>query len=415
MPPAKLSSHTEPRRIVVLGSTGSIGVQTLDVVRRLGPARAQIIGLAARRNVELLAEQARASGAAYVAVTEDEFGPGLETALAGSGVQRAGWGDGTMDYLATLTEADTVVVAVAGAAGLRATLAAVEAGKRVCIATKEVLVAAGDLIMSAAARSGASILPIDSEHSAIFQCMQGYRAEQIARLWITASGGPFRTWTREQIDAALPEDALNHPVWRMGGKISVDSATLMNKGLEIIEAHHLFGVPLNDIEVVIHPQSVVHSFVEFRDGALLAQMGCPDMRLPIQIALTFPDKIDTDLPRLRPDQLGEMTWERPDTERFPAIVLARAAARVGGTAPAVLNAANEAAVGLFLDGRIPFPGICLLVEGALAALPAVPADSLDAILQADRAAREWVRRAVDAWKSSYSPPRNPSPNNGVTE
>ena len=387
-----------PRRIVVLGSTGSIGTQTLDVVRRLGPQRAEIVALAARRNVALLAEQARATGATYVAVTEEAHGPELEAALAGTIALRAGWGEDTMTALATLPEADTVVVAVAGAVGLRATLAAIEAGKRVCIATKEVLVAAGDLIMQAAARTDATILPLDSEHSAIFQCLQGYRPEQIARLWLTASGGPFRTWTREQIAEARPQDALNHPIWHMGGKISVDSATLMNKGLEIIEAKHLFGVPLDDISVVIHPQSIVHSFVEFRDGALLAQMGCPDMRLPIQVALMYPAKPDTDLPRLRPDRLGEMTWDTPDDDRFPALGLARHAARAGGTAPATLNAANEAAVGCFLEGRIAFPAICRLVADALDALPRQPADNLDVIVEADRAARAWVRSSVDSDK-----------------
>jgi 1-deoxy-D-xylulose-5-phosphate reductoisomerase len=390
--PAQPAPPSGPRRIVLLGSTGSIGTQTLDVVRRLGPQRAQIVALAARSNVALLAEQAHETGAGHVGVADEACGSPLEAALSELPLPRtiAEWGEGVLTHLAALPDADTVVVAVSGAAALEATLAAVKAGKRVCIATKEVLVAAGALIMSAARESGAQILPIDSEHSAIFQCLQGYPGAAIARLYITASGGPFRTWSQERIDGATPADALNHPIWRMGGKISVDSATLMNKGLEIIEAHHLFEVPMDNIRVVVHPQSIVHSLVEFRDGALLAQLGCPDMRLPIQIALTHPAKIDTELPRLDPMQLSTLTFEPPDENRFSAIALARRAMKAGGTAPAVLNAANEAAVSAFLDGKITFPEICALVAGALDALPATPADSLSAILDADRAARKWV-------------------------
>jgi 1-deoxy-D-xylulose-5-phosphate reductoisomerase len=396
-----------PRRIVVLGSTGSIGTQTLDVVRRLGPERARIVGLAARRNVPLLAEQIRATGAAYVAVTDEAEGPALEAAMKsaresatteeGATAGRfVGWGDGTLVDLASIDDADTVVVAVAGAAGLAATMAACRAGKRVCIATKEVLVAAGTLVMRTAREFGAEILPIDSEHSAIFQCVQGYVVPgDIERLWITASGGPFRTWTAEQIAAARPEDALKHPTWSMGGKITIDSATLMNKGLEIIEACHLFGLPLDAVDVVVHPQSVVHSFAEMRDGALLAQFGLPDMRLPIQIALLHPEKVDSGLPRLRPYEMAALTFEKPDGDRFPAIRLARTAARMGGTAPAVLNAANEVAVGAFLDNRVAFGDIVKLVEAALRAHPSSPADSLEAVLEADRTVREWTVAAIE--------------------
>jgi 1-deoxy-D-xylulose-5-phosphate reductoisomerase len=384
------------RRIVLLGATGSIGTQTLDVVARLGPERARIVGLAARGdNVKLLAEQARATGARYVAVTDAARGPALEDALAGTGAT-AGWGDDALEHLATLPEADTVVVAVAGAAALSATLAAARAGKRICIATKEVLVAAGALVTQAAREGGATILPIDSEHSAIFQCVQGLRSVpgDIARIYLTASGGPFRTWTAEQMARATVEDALNHPTWRMGGKITVDSATLMNKGLEIIEAAWLFGVSADDVEVVVHPQSVVHSFVETRDGALLAQMGLPDMRLPIQIALTHPEKTDTGLERLRPAQMRDLTFEPPDEARFPALGLARRAWQMGGTAPAALNAANEVAVAAFLDRRIGFSDICALVERALDAHAPRPADDLASVLQADRAARAVVTERV---------------------
>jgi len=368
----------------------------VDVVRRLGPDRARIVALAARSNVALLAEQAGATGAAHAAVTDASRAGALADTLRAAGVSTSAHGGAeAMTTLATLPEVDTVVVAVAGAAGLEATLAACRAGKRVCIATKEVLVAAGALVTREARAGGAEILPIDSEHSAIFQCVRGYAPEDIRHLYLTASGGPFRTWTKEQIAAARPEDALKHPTWRMGGKITIDSATLMNKGLEIIEACWLFGVPLAHVSCVVHPQSVVHSFVEMRDGALLAQLGLPDMRLPIQIALTHPRKEDTELPRLSPGTMGALTFEEPDHDRFPALGLARRAAERGGTAPAALNAANEAAVALFLEGRIGFPDICRLVEAALDADAAAPADTLEAVLAADAAAR----RAVTEWAS----------------
>lgn len=387
------------RNIVILGSTGSIGTQTLDVVKRLGPARVRVVGLSARANVDLLARQARETGAQRVAVTDDDCGPALEAALAGTGCV-AGWGLEALVRLATLPEADTVVVAVAGAAGLAATLAAAQAGKRLCIATKEVLVAAGALVTRTARENGAEIFPIDSEHSAVFQCMQGYAPGDIARIYLTASGGPFRTWTRARMAQATVADALNHPTWHMGGKITIDSATLMNKGLEVIEASWLFGVPVECVEVVVHPQSRVHGLVELRDGALLAQLGPPDMRLPIQIALLHPDKVDTGLPRLRPSELGDLAFEVPDAERFPALRLARRAAETGGTAPAVLNAANEAAVAAFLDGRIGFVRICDLVDAALQAHTPRPADTLSAVLEADEQARTFVAEQLSQQKNN---------------
>ncbi len=383
LPPHSYSS----RRIVLLGSTGSIGTQTLEVVRRLGPERARIIGLSAHSNTALLAAQAREFSAAYASVTDERLGADLEGALSGSGTT-AGWGEGTLAHLASLPEADTVVIAVAGAAGLAATLAACRLGKRVCIATKEVLVAAGALVMATARENGAEILPIDSEHSAIFQCLHGYSTDQISHIHLTASGGPFRTWTKERIAAATRADALKHPTWTMGGKITIDSATLMNKGLEVIEARWLFGVPLEKVSVVVHPQSVVHSFVEMQDGALLAQLGLPDMRLPIQIALTFPEKPDTDLPRLKPTEIGALSFEPPDEVRFPALSLARQAGKMGGVAPAVLNAANEASVGLFLEEKIGFGDICRLVAQALEVHGSdSDGNSLESILDADKKAR----------------------------
>ncbi|MBC8140449.1 MAG: 1-deoxy-D-xylulose-5-phosphate reductoisomerase, partial [Armatimonadetes bacterium] len=355
--------------------------------------RARIVAIAARQNVGLLAAQARETGAAHVAVTDVAHLPALKSELP-SGVHAHGGSD-ALTTLATLPEVDTVVVAVAGAAALAATLAAVRAGKRVCIATKEVLVAAGELVMMAARESGAEVLPIDSEHSALFQCVRGYRVPgDIAHLYITASGGPFRTWSKTQIAAATIEDALKHPTWRMGGKITIDSATLMNKGLEVIEACHLFGVPIENISVVVHPQSVVHSLVEMTDGALLAQLGLPDMRLPIQIALTHPDKTDIDLPRLKPAQMGTLTFEEPDTDRFPAIGVARSAFARGGTTPATLNAANEAAVAAFLGGKIRFPQIVEIVAQVTNAHETRPANTLEAVLAADASARNNVADAV---------------------
>lgn len=381
------------RKIVLLGATGSIGTQTVDVVRRLGADRAQIIGLSARRNVGLLAQQARDTGAAHIAVTDDSELSALQAALP-DGVYAHG-GDDSLTTLATLPEADTVVVAVAGAAALAATLAAARTGKRLCIATKEVLVAAGELVMRTAREHGAEILPIDSEHSALFQCVQGYRVpEDIAHLYITASGGPFRTWSKAQIEAATIEDALKHPTWRMGGKITIDSATLMNKGLEIIEACHLFGVPLENVSVVVHPQSVIHSFAEMTDGALLAQLGLPDMRLPIQIALTHPDKSDIFLPRLKPTQMGALSFEEPDNDRFPAIELARTAFARGGTTPATLNAANEAAVAAFLAGKIRFTDICRLVGQVTQSHIPKQADTLETVLASDTAARQAIADAI---------------------
>jgi 1-deoxy-D-xylulose-5-phosphate reductoisomerase len=283
---------------------------------------------------------------------------------------------------------------VAGAAALEATLAACRAGKRVCIATKEVFVAAGELVTLAAKAGGAQLLPIDSEHSAIFQCVCGYDKSQIERLWITASGGPFRTWEKERLQRASVDEALNHPTWKMGGKITIDSATLMNKGLEIIEACWLFGLPESRVSLVVHPQSVVHSFVELADGALLAQLGLPDMRLPIQIALLHPEKVDTELPRLDPTTMPTLTFEKPDLERFPAPELARAALRRGGTAPATLNGANEAAVEAFLAGTIPFGEIVSRVADVLERHAPESASSLAAVLAADSAARREIQKSL---------------------
>ena len=357
------------KRVVILGSTGSIGTQTLDVVRRL-PDRLRAVGLSAYRNADLLREQAHEFG---VPEADLEVGDGADLAR-----------------LATLADADVVVVSVAGAVGTEATIAALQAGKDVALATKEVLVAAGSLVTAAAKEGGARLLPIDSEHSAIWQCLQGQKPEHVARLWLTASGGPFREWSRERMAHATVVEASRHPTWPdMGRKITVDSATLMNKALEMIEARWLFDVPIERVGVVIHPQSVVHSLVELCDGSVLAQLGLPDMRGPIEYALLYPDRADLGIPKF--DVLAQdkpLTFEPPDEGRFPALGLARRAASFGGTLPAVMNAANEAAVALFLDERVTFPGIMALTERVMDAHDTLYEPTLTQISAADRWARD---------------------------
>ena len=359
------------KRIVILGATGSIGTQTLDVVRRL-PDRLQVVGLSAFRNEALLHQQAQAFG------------------LASEKLESGGQAD--LVRLATLPEADIVVVSVAGAVGTEATIAALRAGKDVALATKEVLVAAGEIVTAEARKSGARILPIDSEHSAIFQCLQGQKPETVERLWLTASGGPFREWPHERLTQVTVAEALHHPTWpSMGRKIMIDSATLMNKALETIEARWLFDVPMERVGVVIHPQSVVHSLVEFCDGSLLAQMGLPDMRVPIEYALLYPDRADMKIERFNIlAQETPLTFAAPDEDRFPSLGLARRAANIGGTQPAVMNAANEAAVGLFLDGYMTFPAITELTERVMDAHQVIEGPDLAQITQADI----WARAAV---------------------
>jgi len=364
------------KNVVVLGATGSIGTQTLDVVRRL-PDRLRVVGLSAYHNEALLREQAREFD---VAVDALEWGERADLAR-----------------LAALPGADTVVVSVAGAVGTGATLAALGAGKDVALATKEVLVAAGEIVTRAARAGGGRLLPIDSEHSAIFQCLQGQRPEHVARLWLTASGGPFREWPADRMARATIADALHHPTWPdMGRKITVDSATLMNKALEMIEARWLFDVPVARVGVVVHPQSVVHSLVEMRDGSLLAQIGLPDMRVPIEYALLYPERADMGIPRF--DLLASrapLTFAAPDEDRFPALGLARRAAQAGGSLPAVLNAANEAAVGLFLDGAVSFPAITELTARAMDAHRVVEAPTLAQIQAGDAWARAFALRTAD--------------------
>ncbi len=372
-----------PRHITILGSTGSIGRNALDVVRN-SPGAYVVDALAANANVDLLAAQLREFAPRAVAVHDRgaaaklrEMMPGLDVLEGQKGLAEA-----------AARPVDTVLCAVVGAAGLPPLLAAIDAGNRIALANKEPLVMAGELIMARAARRGVDILPVDSEHSAIFQCLGGRRdASGVRCILLTASGGPFYGRTREELGGITPEQAARHPRWRMGAQISVDSATLMNKGLEIIEAMHLFGVPHDRIGVVIHPESVVHGLVEFFDGNILAQMGVTDMRAPIGYALAFPGRAAEPVERLDLAKLGSLTFAAPDTAAFPCLDLARGAARQGGGAPAVLNGANEQAVAAFCAGRIPFLAIGDVVAGALDRASDCPGGTLAEILDADRRAR----------------------------
>jgi len=369
------------RGVAILGSTGSIGTTALRVLARQRD-RFHVAALTAFSNAALLAEQAAQFDPSYVGLVRN----GDQTHPA--------WGRGNACLIeaATHERADIVLNAVVGAAGLDATLAALERGKRVALANKESLVMGGSLVTAAAERGGGELVPVDSEHSAILQCIAGRPSSEVRRLVITASGGPFRQWSSRQLENATLADALQHPTWRMGRKITVDSATLANKALEVIEAHFLFGLPYDRIEVVVHPQSVVHSFVEFVDGSVLAQLGVPSMELPVLYALSYPDRAaDTGVPPFDPVELSPLTFERVRTREFPALELGTQAGRTGGAAPAVFNAANEQAVALFLEGAIRFGDISRAIESALERLSSVPAGSREAILDADAAARRHVQ------------------------
>ncbi|MEK7414525.1 MAG: 1-deoxy-D-xylulose-5-phosphate reductoisomerase [Planctomycetota bacterium] len=369
------------RPICLLGATGSIGASTLDVAKQLGiPVHA----VTANSKVDELARCAIAASARIAVIADDQKLPELRRLLSGSGI-RAEAGDDALCSAATASEVGAVVTAIVGAAGLPATIAAAKAGKRLCVANKEPLVMAGALVMAAAKQAGGAVLPVDSEHSAIFQCLEGHGIDEVSELLLTSSGGPFRTVA--DLSAVTIEQALCHPTWSMGPKITVDSATLMNKSLELIEAQVLFGVPADRVRVIIHPQSVVHSMVAFRDGSVMAQLGLPDMRTPIQYALTWPRHVAG--PVAAPDfaHLSSLTFEAPDRKRFPSIDLAYAAARVGGLAPAVMNAANEVAVAAFLDGKAGFLDIFRTVERALTGLANIAQPTLAEILDADRETR----------------------------
>jgi len=381
-----------PRSITILGATGSIGASTIDLIKR-NPERYGVEAVSARRNAAALAKIARELGARLAVVADPAAYDDLKSALAGSGIEAAAGEDALVE--AAQRPADWVMAAISGSVGLKPTLAAIERGATVALANKECLVCAGSLFMRRAASAGATVLPVDSEHNAVFQALGAGRREDVKRVILTASGGPFRTWTAEAIAAATPEQALRHPNWSMGPKITVDSASLMNKGLELIEAHHLFALAPQEIDVLVHPQSVVHGLVEYRDGSVVAQLGSPDMRIPIAHCLAWPQRIDSPAARLDLAQVRDLTFEEPDLVRFPALALARQAMATGGAAPTVLNAADEIAVAEFIAGRIAFPAITALVEATLAAaakrgLLAEPA-GIDAALAIDHIARSLAR------------------------
>ena len=370
------------RSVAVLGATGSIGVQALDVIARSPDL--EVVALSAHRDVDGLVAAARATGVRHVALVDPGAADRAARELDGVVVL---CGEGGVEDVIAASGADLVLNAIVGAAGLRATLAAFAAGADVALANTESLVAGGELVLAAARTSGRRLLPVDSEHSALAQCLEGAEPGAVTGLVITASGGPFRGRRRDELGDVTAADALAHPTWSMGQKITVDSATLMNKGLEVIEAHHLFGVPYDAIEVVVHPQSIVHGMVRFRDGALLAHAGVPDMRVPISWALTYPHRGPTEVAPLDLSAPLSLEFEPPDLTTFRCLALAREAGVAGGTAPCVLNAANEVAVRGFLDGRIGFLDIAGVVEDALAQVPPEPVGSLEQVLDADRRAR----------------------------
>lgn len=381
------------RKITILGATGSIGKSTLDLIER-NRERFETTAVTAATNVERLADVARRCGAQLAVIADESRYGELAERLRGTDCRAAA---GELALIeAAESESDLVIAAIVGCAGLVPVMAAVEAGRTVALANKEALVTAGALMTDAAARSGAKLLPVDSEHNAIFQCLAGNRQDDVAKIVLTASGGPFRAAPADAIARATPKQAVAHPNWSMGAKISVDSATLMNKGLELIEAHYLFGLPSAQLEVVIHPQSVIHSMVAFVDGSVLAQLGSPDMRIPLAYALAWPERMATPAKSLDLTTIARLDFEAPDLDRFPALHLARQALEEGGAAPIVLNAANEIAVAAFLDGAIRFPDIAALVQEALSGADYSAPRKIDDVLEIDRVTRERTRTKMKA-------------------
>ncbi len=380
-----------PRRLTILGSTGSVGTQTLDLVSR-NPSAYHIVALTAQKNINLLAEQARQFKPERVVIGDESLYASLKEALTGTGVAvEAG--------VAAITAAaeepcDWLMSAIVGAAGLAPTIAAARRGTTIAFANKETLVCAGPLMMQIVAEAGCVLLPVDSEHNAIYQVFDTTQRDAVRRLILTASGGPFRTLTREQMSSMTPAQAIKHPIWSMGAKISIDSATLMNKALEVIEAHFLFQMPSEKIDVLVHPQSVIHSMVEYTDGSTLAQLGTPDMRTPIGYALAWPQRMATPAASLDLAALGQLTFEAPDPVKFPALRLAREAMAKGGTATAILNAANEVAVQAFLDERIGFLDICRINEETLNGITSVPLTNLETLIETDKAARRYAEKLI---------------------
>ena len=375
------------KAISILGSTGSIGRQTAQAAGRLG---IPVLALAARRDVDRLEEQARQFRPKYISVMDSAAAKELRARLSDTDIE-IGEGEESLVAAATVEGADCVVTGISGSVGLRPTLAAIHQKRRIALANKETLVCAGEIVMAEAARCGAEILPVDSEHSAIFQSMAGRDKSELRRILLTGSGGPFRGWTREQTRDVTPERAVRHPNWSMGAKISIDSATMMNKGLEFIEAMHLFGVTPDDIEVLIHPESVVHSAVELVDGTVIAQLGVPDMSLPIQYALTWPERCESESGRLDLTAMSGLHFMKPDLGRMPCLALAMDCARRGGNAPAVMSAANEVAVGMFLSGKLGYNEIYESVEYALGRIGFIAEPSLEDILSSDGEARTLVK------------------------
>lgn len=374
-------------KISVIGSTGSIGRQTLDVAENLG---IKVVALSANSQVELIANQARKFKPEFIAMGNEKAAKELKIALSDLDV-KIGWGDQALTEAAAIDSADCLVTAVSGSVGLKPTLAAIEKKKRIAFANKETLVCSGEIMMKKVAECGAELLPVDSEHSAIFQCLEGRGREQLHKILLTGSGGPFRGIRREELQNITPADALKHPTWSMGAKISIDSATMMNKGLEFIEAMHLFGVKPQDIQIVVHPQSVIHSMVELVDGTVIAQLGCPDMRLPIQYALTYPRRLPGRSEHLDFTTLKDLTFEAPDFENMPCLRLAVECANKGGIKPCVMSAANEVAVHMFLRGELGYNRIYDCVQDAVDHFDG-PADDIEVVIEADREAREFVKK-----------------------
>ncbi len=380
------------RTISIFGATGSVGLSTLDLIRQHRDAY-RVVALTANGHAAELAALAREFDAELAVVADDAAYPELKEALAGTRTEIAAGADALVE--AAKRGADWTMAAIVGCAGLPPTMAAIEQGKTVALANKEALVSAGDLMMAAVVRSGATLLPVDSEHNAIFQCLNGAKLEHVRKITLTASGGPFREWSLEQMRAVTPAQAVAHPNWDMGAKISVDSATMMNKGLELIEAYHLFPVGLDRLDILVHPQSVIHSMVEYADCSTLAQLGSPDMRIPIASALAWPERIATSCKPLDLATIGQLTFEQPDSIRFPALRLARAAVNEGGAKPAILNAANEIAVAAFLSGDIGFLEIAALVDNTLNGYdPNNMPQSLEDLFSIDAAARAYAQAQI---------------------
>lgn len=378
------------KKIAILGSTGSIGVSTLNVVSQF-PERFEVVGLAVQRNITLLEEQIRIYHPKMVSVADEELGNQLRK-RCGADVAILTGEAGTVQ-VATHPDVELVVSAIVGFAGLVPTYRAVQANKHIALANKETLVIAGGFFMPEITRRGVSLLPVDSEHNAIFQALHGHRRQDILRILLTCSGGPFRNHTQEQLKAVTPADALKHPNWNMGPKITIDSATLMNKGLEVIEAHWLFDIPFEDIQVVVHPQSAIHSMVEYIDGSIIAEIGVPDMRIPIAYALSYPERVPLNVPKINLFELGAFTFEAPDMECFPCLRYAYEAGKIGGTMPTVLNAANEVAVDAFLHERIGFMEIAVTIRQVMEAHNVQALTTLEDAVNADR----WARTEAEEW------------------